>query len=235
MRADINADLKLRCPPPTGRRKRLVARPGLRHPDDKHYTRLEDAQGLLIACAQAALGIHLLRAAGLMTGGTAGLALLLTYIAQDHGIHLTFGGIFFAINIPFYAFAYKARGIGFCLKSLASVTLVSLMAEALKPFLHVDQIHPAVAALLFGVSAGVGLLGLFRHSGSLGGVSIVALVLQDRFGFKAGWTQTIHDLGLFLIAFWVLPLGNVGWSLLGAVILNAVIAFNHRRDWYVVT
>ncbi|MER5171643.1 YitT family protein [Thioclava sp. GXIMD2076] len=235
MCADINADLKLRCPPPTGRRKRLVARKGARHPDEKHYTRFEDIQGLLVACAQAALGIHLLRAAGLMTGGTAGLALLLTYIAKDHGLGLTFGMIFFAINIPFYAFAYKARGVSFCIKSLASVTLVSLMAEALKPFLHVDQIHPAVAGLLFGVSAGVGLLGLFRHSGSLGGVSIVALVLQDRFGFKAGWTQTIHDLCLFVIALFVLPWSAVAWSLLGAVVLNAVIAFNHRRDWYVVT
>ena len=109
------------------------------------------------------------------------------------------------------------------------------LAEALKPLLHVDQIHPAAAAVLFGVSAGVGLLGLFRHSGSLGGVSIVALILQDKTGFRAGWTQLIHDLILFTAAVFLLPPDRVLWSLLGAVILNAVITFNHRRDWYVVT
>lgn len=202
---------------------------------DKHYTLFEDAQGLLIACVQAALGLHLLRAAGLITGGTAGFALIISYAAQAKGIDVGFGLVFFIINLPFYLFAYRARGVSFCLKSLASVTMVSVMAAILQPFVHVDAIHPAFAAILFGISTGVGLLGLFRHSGSLGGVSIVALVLQDKFGFKAGWTQCLHDAVLFAIALWLLPLDRVGWSLLGAVVLNAVIAFNHRRDWYVVT
>ena len=42
-------------------------------------------------------------------------------------------------------------------------------------------------------------------------------------------------LVLFAVAAWLLPADRVLWSLLGALILNAVIAFNHRRDWYVVT
>lgn len=194
------------------------------------YSRIEDFQGLVIASAQAALGIHLLRAAGLVTGGTAGAALILSYVTG-----ISFGLVFSAINIPFYAFAYHARGTSFALKSLFTVSLVSLMAEALKPFLHVAQIHPAVAATLFGISAGVGLLGLFRHGGSLGGVSIVAVILQDKFGFRAGWTQLLHDLILFVIASLVLAPPQVLWSLLGAMVLNFVIAMNHRRDWYVVT
>lgn len=196
----------------------------------RRYTAFEDVQGLMIASAQAALGIHLLRAAGLVTGGTAGTALILSYV-----FHWNFSVVFFAMNIPFFGFAWMARGPVFCLKSLATVALVSLLAEALKPLLHVDQIHPAAAAVLFGVSAGVGLLGLFRHSGSLGGVSIVALILQDKTGFRAGWTQLIHDLILFTAAVFLLPPDRVLWSLLGALILNAVITFNHRRDWYVVT
>lgn len=199
------------------------------HPE-KHYTLFEDLQGLVIASAQAALGLHLLRAAGLVTGGTAGLALILSYVT-----HWSFGAIFFVINIPFYGFAYYARGTVFCIKSLMTVTFVSLMAEALKPLLQISAINPAAAAVLFGVSTGVGLLGLFRHSGSLGGVSIVAVILQDKFGFKAGWTQTIHDLILFAAALTFMPWHQVAWSLLGAVVLNVVIAFNHRRDWYIVT
>lgn len=196
----------------------------------RHYTLFEDLQGLVIASAQAALGIHLLRAAGLVTGGTAGTALILSYATG-----FNFSVIFFVLNIPFYGLAWWARGPVFCVKSLATVTLVSLMAEALKPFVQLSSIHPAAAALLFGVSAGVGLLGLFRHSGSLGGVSIIALILQDRFGWRAGHVQSIHDLILFAFALWLLPLDRVGWSLLGALVLNLVIAFNHRRDWYIVS
>ncbi|MBS8226652.1 YitT family protein [Vannielia litorea] len=199
--------------------------------DEKpHYTLLEDAQGLLIASAQAALGVHLLRAAGLISSGTAGTALIIAYLSG-----WSFALVFFTINIPFYAFAWAARGPAFCLKSLATVTLMSLMTAALDPLLLIEHIHPAASAVLFGVAAGVGLLGLFRHTASLGGVSIIALILQDRYGFRAGWTQLIHDAVLFTVAAFVLPLSAVGWSLLGAVILNLVVAFNHRRDWYVVT
>ncbi|WP_225027120.1 YitT family protein [Xinfangfangia pollutisoli] len=199
-------------------------------PSSRRYTLFEDIQGLVIASAQAALGIHLLRAAGLVTGGTAGTALILSY-----AFDWNFSVVFFLMNIPFFGFAWASRGPVFCLKSLATVAFVSVMAEALKPLVQIAHIHPGAAAVLFGISAGVGLLGLFRHSGSLGGVSIVALILQDRTGFKAGWTQLIHDLILFAIALVLLPLDRVMWSFLGAVILNAVIAFNHRRDWYVVS
>lgn len=199
-------------------------------PRQPRYTLLEDAQGLLISTVQCALGIHLLRAAGLVTGGTAGLALILSY-AMGWG----FGTTFFIVNLPFYAFAWARKGPVFAIKSFASVTLVSTIAEALPKVLEIAHVHPAVAAAGFGITAGVGLLGLFRHSSSLGGVSIVAVILQDRFGIRAGWVQSGWDFCLFLIAFAVLPADRVLWSLLGAVILNLVIALNHRRDWYVVT
>lgn len=194
------------------------------------YSTVEDLQGIFIASVQAALGIHLLRAAGLVTGGTAGGALIISYMTG-----FSFGMVFFAVNIPFYGFAYYSRGARFAIKSFLSVSLVSLLAELVAPYLLIDYIHPGVAAVLFGISAGVGLLGLFRHQGSLGGVSIVAVILQDKFGFRAGWTQLIHDLALFLIAAFILDLQLVAWSLLGAIVLNFVIALNHRRDWYVVS
>lgn len=196
----------------------------------RRYSRFEDLQGIIIASAQAALGIFLLRAAGLVTGGTAGAALVLSYL-----MGWNFSLTFFALNLPFFAFAWLARGPVFFCKNIATVTAVSLMTEAMKPYLLIDSIHPGLAALIFGISAGVGLLGLFRHASSLGGASIVALILQDRFGIKAGWTQLAHDAVLFLIAAFLFPATMVLWSLLGTVILNLVVAFNHRRDWYVVS
>ena len=35
------------------------------------------------------------------------------------------------------------------------------------------------------------------------------------------------------LALFVLPLQAVGWSFVGAVVLNMVIAVNHRRDHYI--
>ena len=195
-----------------------------------HYTRIEDLQGLFISTIQCALGIHLLRAAGLVTGGTAGLALLLSYWGG-----WGFGPVFFIVNLPFYIFAYFKRGPVFTLKSFVAVTVVAFLADALPPLLPLTTVPAWVAAVLFGVVAGVGLLGLFRHSASLGGVSIVAVIVQDWLGVRAGLVLLAWDLSLFALSLLALAPPLVVWSLLGALILNFVIAVNHRRDWYVVS
>ena len=59
------------------------------------------------------------------------------------------------------------------------------------------------------------------------------MILQDKFGFRAGWTQLIHDLCLFVIASFILAPPLVLYSLLGALVLNFIVAMNHRRDWYI--
>lgn len=191
------------------------------------YTLLEDAQGLFVSIVEGAFGILLLRTAGLMTGGTAGLALLISY-ASGWG----FGWVFFLVNLPFYGFAWWKKGPVFAAKSFVAVTSVSALAEALPAWITISWLHPGLAALLFGVIAGVGLLGLFRHGSSLGGVSIVAVVLQDTVGIRAGWVQLGWDACLFFVALFILQPMQVFWSLVGAALLNLVIAMNHRRDWY---
>lgn len=191
------------------------------------YTRLEDLQGLLIASVEGAFGVLLLGSAGLITGGTAGLALLIS-----HATGLGFGWLFFLVNLPFYWFAWSKRGWTFTFKTFLSVAGVSALVELLPDWVNFSYLHPGMAAVLFGVIGGVGVLGLFRHGSSLGGVGIIAIILQDRFGIRAGWTQMAWDLCLFAAAAFLLPASLVGWSLLGAVILNIVIAMNHRRDWY---
>lgn len=191
------------------------------------YTRLEDLQGLLIASIEAAFGLMLLGAAGLVTGGTAGLALLISHLSG-----FGFGVMFFAVNLPFYWFAYSRKGMAFTCKTFLSVTAVSVMVELLPLWVNFSYLHFAVAAVLCGVITGVGVLGLFRHGSSLGGVGIVAVIVQERFGIRAGWVQMAWDLTLFAVAAFLLPAELVIWSLVGAVVLNIVIALNHRKDWY---
>lgn len=51
--------------------------------------------------------------------------------------------------------------------------------------------------------------------------------------FRAGWTQLALDASLFAAVFAVLDPLLLAWSLLGAVVINLIIAVNHRRDGYV--
>lgn len=194
------------------------------------HSTLDDIQGIAIGVLCCALGIHILTFLGLFTGQTAGLAVVISYLTG-----WSFGAVFFTVNLPFYWLAWNRLGPVFTAKSLASVTLLSVSTELLPHGFILDQVAPALGAVIFGVLAGLGLLGLFRHGGSLGGVGVVALLLQDTTGIKAGYTQLAFDLVLFSIAAFLFPPGIVLYSLLGAVVLNLVIAINHRRDRYIAT
>ncbi|MEM8542307.1 MAG: YitT family protein, partial [Pseudomonadota bacterium] len=96
-----------------------------------------------------------------------------------------------------------------------------------------ETLNPIIGTLVFGVTVGLGLLACFRHKASLGGIGVLALFIQDSTGFKAGYTQFLVDAVIFAVAIFIFPASVVAYSLLGALVLNGVIAFNHRRDRYV--
>lgn len=192
------------------------------------HTRLEDVQGLATGTVMCSMGLVILTHLGLVTGQTAGLAVVISYLTGG-----SFGLIFFAINIPFYLFAIKAMGWEFTLKSLACVAALSLATEYVPLGFAIERLNPVLGAIMFGVVTGIGLLAIFRHKGSLGGLGVVALWIQDTYGVRAGYIQLGFDAVLFAVAAFLFPLSVVMYSLLGAVVLNGLIAFNHRRDWYV--
>lgn len=189
---------------------------------------LDDAQGLAYGATMAAFGIVMLTHLGLVTGQTAGLAVLISY-ATGWG----FGPVFFVLNLPFYWLGYRRFGMAFVVKTFIAVAALSVLSQVLPHYIRFDLLNPGIGAVLIGFISGSALLALFRHGASLGGVGIVALWLQDRTGFKAGWTQLSFDLVVFALALTLRDVQTVAWSFLGAVVLNLVITFNHRRDRYI--
>lgn len=201
-------------------------------PDDEaaRHTPFDDAQALITGALFVALGIVLFRAAGLLAGGTAGLAFLVHYATG-----WPFGLLFFAINLPFYALAWRAFGRAFTLKTFAAVALVSFAVEVIPQLMAIERIDPWFAALMGGCAIGVGLLMLFRHRASLGGLNVLALMLQERRGWRAGRVQMALDAAIVVAALAIVEPWRVALSVLGAVALNLVVAVNHRPGRYLAT
>ncbi|ATI41839.1 membrane protein [Pacificitalea manganoxidans] len=197
-------------------------------PDSVQHTPLEDLQGLSIGVLICSIGITFLAHLGFLTGQTAGIALIISYLSG-----WSFGVVFFLVNLPFYLFSWQRLGREFTLKSAACVTALSITTDLLPQGLGIAHLNPVLGVVMFGVLTGLGLLAVFRHKGSLGGLGVVALMVQDRTGFRAGYVQTIVDVLIFGVALFLFPTRVVLFSLLGAVVLNTVIAFNHRRDRYI--
>lgn len=200
-------------------------------PTDQHRL-YEDVMAMLLGTFFVALGVTFYTHAVLLTGSTAGLALLLSYMTSNV-TGWGFGVYFFAINLPFYYLAVKRMGWSFTLRTFAAIGLVSLFSELTQGWVQFANVPSLYAALMGGALMGMGMLMLFRHRTSLGGINILALYLQDKHGLRAGYVQLAIDGVILLIALTQLPLDRVGYSVLGALTLNLIIALNHKPGRYI--
>ncbi|RKR04511.1 putative 5xTM membrane YitT family protein [Kushneria sinocarnis] len=187
----------------------------------------EDGMAILLGSACAALGLGLYEHAHILIGSTAGIALLISYATG-----WSFGPVFFVVNLPFYWLAWQRVGHQFTFKTFAAIALLSWISWYLSDWIEIGEVAPLFAALMGGALIGLGALALFRHRGSLGGFNILALYVQDRHGWRAGNVQMGLDGLVMLAAFFVLPAGNVLYSILGAVVLAVILTFNHRPGRY---
>lgn len=191
------------------------------------HTPLEDVLGLVTGVLVSSLGIFLIKSVGAVTGGTAGLSLLLSYWWG-----LPFGVLFVAVNLPFFGLAVWKKGIPFTAKSLACVVAVSLLSSLHAEALDLGHVDTTYGVVLGNLLAGVGLLVLFRHGASLGGFNIFALLMQEKLGLRAGYVQMGLDVLVVVCSALVVPLSTMLLSAVGAVVLNIVLAFNHRPGRY---
>lgn len=190
----------------------------------------EDWIAILTGSFLTAQGIFFLQSAQLITGGTAGLSLLLSQLTA-----IGFGTLYFITNIPFFILAWHRLGYQFVINSIVSCALVSLIVDHLPTVISIDSADPFYCAVAGGLLMGLGMLILFRHRSSLGGFNILCLLVQDRTGISVGKTQLTIDTSILLASFFFISPLLLAISVLGAVILNIVLGMNHKPSRYSVT
>ena len=195
--------------------------------DANRHSLVENVMGVVTGVFIASFGLFLLKASGAVSGGTAGIALLLDYAGP-----LSFGALFMLVNVPFFALAVWKKGIAFTLRTVLTVAMVSAMSYLHPAVFRIDDIDPVYGTLGGNLLVGVGLLILFRHGASLGGINILALVLQEKLGWRAGYVQMAVDVVIILFSLTVVSPWIVLLSAAGAVVLNLVLALNHKQGRY---
>lgn len=210
---------------------RKAARPASPLPDlgagAVPHGRIEDVYALIVGCILVTLGLSLLSAANLVTGGVAGIALLLSYV-----VPLPAGLLFTLINIPFLAFAWRAMGRTFMLKTLIVNGGIAALSLAMRASVGIHVFNPAFAAIVGGTVIGMGILALARHGAGVGGTGILTLWLHTRHGVNAGLSQIAIDCVILLISLSVLSGAQLGWSALSAAAISGVLIAWHRPGRY---
>ncbi|MBB6254119.1 YitT family protein [Nitrospirillum iridis] len=199
----------------------------MRRENHQHHQSYENLAALCVGTLFVSLGTTLYAKATLLVGSIAGLALLLHYVTGT-GFWL----LFFALNLPFYVLAWRRMGWRFTARTFVAVCLVSIETRLTPGWVDFAVLNPVYAALAGGGLIGTGLLILFRHRIGLGGINILALYLQERFGVRAGYVQLGLDAVILTSACFVLSPQHLALSVIGAIIANMILAMNHRADRY---
>lgn len=187
----------------------------------------EDIWALGLGVVMISFAAAMLKSAGALSGGIVGLAFLLHYATG-----VSFGLLFFCLNLPFYWLAYRRMGVGFVLRTFCVVSLVALLAGQHGRFIDLAGVNPIYAGLFANALMGLGFIVIFRHRASMGGVNILALHLQERLGIPAGKVMLAIDATILLCslpvvrpAIWLASIG-------GAVLLNLNVWLNHKPGRY---
>jgi len=193
----------------------------------KPHSLFDDVYGIAVGILFVVMGVLLLQAAGLITGGVAGISLLVSYTMD-----LSVGVLFMLINLPFFLFGYLFMGARFTVKSLIGSVAIMLLLKLMPGGLVIGHVHPMVAALGGGTFCGMGILALARHGAGVGGTGIVTLWLQKKYGINAGRTQVAIDAVILLVALSIVQPDLVGWSSLSAIAMSSMVMAWHRPGRY---
>ncbi|MFT2093032.1 YitT family protein [Paraglaciecola sp. 2405UD69-4] len=187
----------------------------------------EDVIALFCAGVLVSFGLTLFGEHNLLTGGTAGVAIIVNQLSG-----LSFGLLFFLVNLPFYYIAWTRLSKRFTINTFISVAVISVMTEKMGDFIDISSVHPLFSSLVGGIMIGMGVLIMFRHKSSLGGLGILALYLQNRFNIRAGHFGLVVDATILFSSVLLFSIDLVLLSLLGAITFNLLVAVNHKPGRY---
>lgn len=174
---------------------------------------------ILLGCFITSIGVIVLRHAQIVTGGTAGLSLMLSYF-----FNISFASIFFLINIPFYIFSFMKMGLKFTLSTLSAVTVLSLITSVDK-WLPEFTIPTLAGSIVGGLIIGFGLSIVFINGASFGGTNMLALFLQKKYNINPGKTNFVFDFLVVIFSFYSVGLLKGILSVLSIAITSYVISY----------
>ena len=158
--------------------------------------------------------------AGLVTGGTTGLALIAEQLWQ-----VPISGFVFVFNVVMLVIGWLVLGKAFALTTVASSILYPFFLEMFN-WLFGDLVltrEPMLCAVFFGVGIGVALGLVIRAGASTGGMDIPPLVLNKYFRLPVSVGLYAFDFCILLAQLFFTPAENVLYGILMTLMYSLVL------------
>ena len=139
--------------------------------------------GIILGCLIAACSINLFVVPShLLTGGVAGISMIIFYLAD-----LPIGLQTFAYNIPLLIASYKLLGKNYTIDIIIGTAVFSFCIDATKflnTYAPVDDVM--LASIYGGICNGFGYGLVFRMNGSTGGFDILGAIIKKYYSMNMG-------------------------------------------------
>ncbi|MDA7848298.1 YitT family protein [Sulfurospirillum sp.] len=157
----------------------------------------------------------------LITGGTAGLSLLLHYVTP-----FTIGTLMIAVNLPLLVIGIKYLGKMFAVRTVITILLISIIIDFFEEILQLKAfvLDTTLAAIFGGIFVGIGLALVIKGNSSAGGSTIIARIVASKTEIKPGKVILIIDTLIVLSALFIFDDNiKVLWSVISIYITTKVI------------
>jgi len=162
-----------------------------------------------------AIGVMFLNAGHLLIGGTVGLGILLHYMTNE-----SVSFLIFCLNIPFYLVALPLLGIKFTAKTFVSVCFLSFFSTYIPYLFPLEHVHPLIGALVGGSLLGIGMAILMTRQSSIGGITILAVLLQKRYDIKSKTTILCSDALIVGSSIMLIDIHAAFYSIIAIIMTN---------------
>ncbi len=168
-------------------------------------------------------------------GGMIGLSQLIEYAIKHllpvpSGMNLL-GIINFTLNIPLFIMAYTIMNRDFCIKTLVSLTIQTVLLSVL-PAVNAPVVEDMILNVVFGAMiCGIGVGLALSGSGCCGGMDIATVCLvKKKPDFKTGQVSIYFNIVLFGICLFVYDVKTIMYSAVFVGILYTVADHFHYQN-----
>lgn len=159
----------------------------------------------------------------MVTGGTAGLALLLHYITP-----LTIGSLIALINLPLLILGSRYLGKMFAIRTVITIVLISLFIDFLAQIIKLEPfiLDTILSSIFGGIFIGLGLALVIKGNSSAGGSTIIAKIISSKTEIKPAQVILVIDTIIILSALFILDdRAKILWSVISIYITSKMIDY----------
>lgn len=171
---------------------------------------------------------------GFVSGGIFGTAMLFSYLNDS----LSIGGMYAVMNIPILILGWRFLSRRFCWYTLYGIAVASISSQFMPWNAGISD--STLAAVATGIICGAGASISLRSLGSDGGLTIISLLLHNKYNFNVGTPVLVYNAVLFTAALPFIGVDNVLYSMIITYLTSALMnysmgMFDQRKLLFIIS